>query len=132
MFQNLKVGTKYSRKQLAQEWGYKSYQAIARGVVTPRGLNKIILFVTEDKQKGSKQYEDRIDDEVLYWEGPTDHYAEDRMVLSLNNDDEIHLFYRDRHHSDFIYYGQVDVANADRFNDRPSRFTLRLKEWNDK
>ena len=30
-------------------WGYASFHAIARGVVTPKDDNKIVLFVTEEK-----------------------------------------------------------------------------------
>lgn len=128
-FTNLTVGSEYSRKELADEWGYASFHAIARGVVTPRDDNKIILFVTREKQDSAEQYEDHVDGDRLYWEGPTDHFAEDRMIGSRQNGDEIQLFYRDRHHSDFVYYGLVEVESADRFLDRPSRFIMRLVDW---
>jgi hypothetical protein len=128
-FTNLSIGTEYSRNELAKEWGYESFHAIARGVVTPREDNKIILFVTRDKQDSAEQYEDRIAGNRLYWEGPTDHFAEDRMVASHQNGDEIHLFYRDRHHTDFVYYGRVELESSERFIDRPSRFIMQLVEW---
>jgi putative restriction endonuclease len=128
-FTNLIVGNEYSRNELADAWGYQSFHAIARGVVTPRYSNKIILFVTQEKQSSSEQYEDHIEGDRLYWEGPTDHFAEDRMVNSHHNGDEIHLFFRDRHHSDFVYYGRAVVESAERFLDRPSRFVMQLVDW---
>lgn len=86
------VGRAYSRPTLAELWGYRSYHAIARGVVAPRGQNVIVLFVTRDKQESLEQYEDRLTASSLHWEGPTDHFAEDRMVSAALVGDELHLF----------------------------------------
>ena len=55
----------YSRNTLAKLWGYAGFHAIARGVVTPRDDNKIILFVTEEKQATAEQYKDRLSGIVL-------------------------------------------------------------------
>ena len=49
-FAQIVVGATYSRNDLAQLWNYSGIQALARGVVTPRADNKIILFVTREKQ----------------------------------------------------------------------------------
>ena len=46
-FAKIAKGSNYSRQALAELWGYTSFHAIARGVVTPRNDNKIVLFVTE-------------------------------------------------------------------------------------
>lgn len=70
-FDNIEQGKTYSRQDLAQLWGYAGYQAIARGVVTPKGNNKIILFVTKEKQRGAEPYQDELDGDVLVWDGPT-------------------------------------------------------------
>ena len=59
-FSEVTVGGPYSRNNLADLWGYASYHAIARGVVTPRDDNKIVLFVTEQKQKSGTPYADRL------------------------------------------------------------------------
>lgn len=123
-FSQLHRGSSYSRPELADMWGYESYHALARGVVTPRDDNKIILFVTRDKPDYIEQYRDRLEGNTLYWEGPTDHFAEERMVTATDRGDEIHVFYRDRHHSDFTYEGSFHVVDSDRFVDRPSRFVL--------
>ena len=128
-FRSLTIGTEYSRHELANEWGYQSFHAIARGVVTPQDDNKIVLFVTREKQASAEQYDDHISDERLYWEGPTDHFAEDRMVPASSAGNEIHLFYRERHHTDFIYYGRIEARSCDRYLDRPSRFVFQLVDW---
>jgi hypothetical protein len=105
-------------------WGYTGYQALARGVVTPRDDNKIILFVTKDKPEWVEQYDDDLSGNSLYWEGPSDHFAETRMLEASTNGDEIHVFYRDRHHSDFTYEGEFVVTNARIFSERPSVFEM--------
>ena len=40
----LKLFGEYDQKTLAALWGYKSYDAIRRGIVTPANSNIIILF----------------------------------------------------------------------------------------
>ena len=92
-----------------------------------RGDNRIILFVTEDKQVFQEQDEDRLSGDTLQREGPTDHFAEDRMIEAEDNGDEIHIFHRERHHSDFTYLGCATVENVERNIGRPSRFRLRIQ-----
>ncbi|MFM7204974.1 MAG: DUF3427 domain-containing protein, partial [Myxococcota bacterium] len=119
----------YTRVELAEMWGYTGYQALARGVVTPRGSHYIILFVTSDKQAFQEQYRDEFAGDVLKWEGPTDHFGEDRMITARNRGEQIHLFYRKRHHSDFLYCGQVQVKAVSRQTTRPSSFELRVVDF---
>ncbi|MES9900964.1 MAG: DUF3427 domain-containing protein [Sedimenticola sp.] len=126
-FRNIKVGREYTRPELAEIWGYSGYQAIARGVVTPRDNNKIILFVTEDKQEFQEQYQDHLDVNVLEWEGPTDHFAEERMINVNKTIDEIHVFHRRRHHSIFTYLGQVEVESYEIHLNKPSRFVFNVE-----
>jgi hypothetical protein len=125
-FAKITKGREYSRNTLADLWGYSSYHAIARGVVTPQFDNKIILFVTEEKQDSLEQYADRLDGNVLHWEGPNDHFGEGRMVNAFRSSDEIHLFYRTRHHTDFTYMGQVTVIDHTMRTTRPSQFVLKV------
>ena len=126
-FDRIAKGETYSRPRLAGMWGYSGYEALARGVVTPRDTHFIILFVTEDKQPFQEQYSDRLNGDVLHWEGPTDHFAEERMVNASDNRDEIHVFHRLRHHSDFTYLGKAKIIEVQRLGHRPSRFTFRLE-----
>lgn len=123
-FDRLNLGATYSRHFLAELWGYKGFQAISRGVVTPAGQQSIVLFVTRDKQSSARQYRDYLVGNRLYWEGPTDHFAESRIMASQQNGEQIHLFYRDRHHSDFNYVGQVVLECAKLLSDKPSEFVF--------
>lgn len=121
-FTKVKREATYSRQTLAELWGYASFHAIARGVVTPRDDNKIVLFVTEEKQSSAEQYVDRLSGNTLDWEGPTDHFAQDRMIEAEANGEEIHLFHRARHHSEFVYCGRLKVSSYVLHTDRPSHF----------
>ena len=127
-FSEIRKGESYSRRALAALWGYSSFHAISRGVVTPKDNNKIILFVTEEKQQSAEQYADRLNGNLLQWEGPNDHFAEDRMVKSKDTGDEIHVFHRAKHHSDFTYLGQVEVLKHIPRMERPSEFELFIFE----
>jgi hypothetical protein len=126
-FNKIEVGKEYSRPKLAELWGYKGYQALAKGVVTPKGTNKIILFVTKEKQSFQEQYQNQLIGQVLHWEGPTDHFGEDRMVDANNSDDEILVFYRIKHHSDFTYLGIVEVDRYVLHTAQPSKFVFQVK-----
>jgi hypothetical protein len=81
----LELGRLYTRPQLASLWGYESYHAIARGVVTPRDQDVIILFVTREKQASLTQYTDFISGDRLYWEGEKGHGTDDRIALAHEN-----------------------------------------------
>lgn len=125
-FFKIRKGGIYSRNALAELWGYSSFHAIARGVVTPKHDNKIVLFVTEDKQASAVQYEDELSGRTLKWEGPKDHFAEGRMVRADALGEEIHLFHRARHHEEFTYAGRLQVKAYKLQPDKPSRFTFQL------
>lgn len=125
-FKNIKVGSTYSRNDLAEIWGYASYHALARGIVTPQGDNKIILFITEIKQHSSRQYVDRLTGRTLETEGPDDHFAEDRIAVAEQTGDEIHLFHRVMHHTDFTYQGRMKLVSLERKATAPSRFIYQV------
>ena len=127
-FDELRVHQTYSRPELASLWTYAGYQALARGVVPPSGQPYIILFVTVEKQAFQEQYSDRLEGDRLYWEGPTDHFAEDRMIASPRTQDEIHVFYRARHHSYFEYLGRANIVESTPNVDRPSSFVFHLPD----
>lgn len=125
-FEKIKIGSEWSRPELAELWGYKNYYAIARGAVTPRNDNKIILFITCEKQNFQIQYEDKLNGKRLNIQGETSHTADDRIINAEKNGDEIHLFYRERHHMPFIYYGRIRLTNHTVFSREPSRFSFEL------
>lgn len=128
-FDLIKIGEVYSRNFLAKTWGYAAYQALARGVVTPKGDSKIILFVTADKQEWIQQYTYKRQGDILNWEGPNDHIAEEGMLKARDSGEEIHLFFRVGHHTDFTYYGIIDVESVTIELKRPSQSKFRLSEY---
>ncbi|HEY4243700.1 MAG TPA: hypothetical protein VGM88_28000 [Kofleriaceae bacterium] len=113
---SLVLGEAYDRLYLAKLWGYEGHQAIARGVITPAKQPVIVLFVTRIKQTGYTQYDNRFDGDLLHMEGERgDGSSNQRLRNSAASGDTILLFYRERHHSKFTFYGEasvVDVAEA--------------------
>lgn len=118
-------GGAYDRPELAKRWGYKAHSAISKGIVTPANGDKIVLFVTKEKQKAFVQYADSFDGEVLHMEGEKNHRADTGLMNAAKQGKEVHLFFRKRHHSPFIYYGQVRLTDHKVLSDTPSKFTFR-------
>ena len=125
-FDGFQIGNQYDRPELAELWGYASFHAIAKGVVTPKGTRHIILFITREKQKSQTQYEDQLENGILDIEGETNHTADERIINATDTADETFLFYRDRHHMPFTYYGEVNLIRHRRHTASPSRFTFRV------
>ncbi len=107
VFAGMPVGSRWVRRDLAQLWGYADGHGLMRGVVTPKQDNKIILFVTEKKAADRTQYRDMRSGDTLHWEGPTDHFAEGRMLAAPSNGDEIHVFYRVEQRDPFTILGSA-------------------------
>jgi putative restriction endonuclease len=125
-FKALKFGESYDRPFLAKLWGYESHKAIERGVVTPAGTKFIILFVTKTKQESLTQYNDFIDGDLLFWEGEEKHGSDTRVAEANKKGDEIHLFYREIHHTPFVYFGRVSLTDYRARADAPSEFIFRI------
>jgi putative restriction endonuclease len=123
---SLEVGRLYTRPELADLWGYRGFQAISRGVVTPRGSRCIIFFVTRQKQDSLTQYRDFISGDYLHWEGEARHGSDERVARAHERGDEIHLFYRDIHHTPFRYHGPLELRQFIPRQDGPSEFVFRL------
>ena len=126
-FDSLEIGKEYDRTYLAKLWGYADYTAIARGIVTPKATNFIILFITHEKQVTHPQYEDFLKGNMLNIEGETNHISDKKIINASVNDSEIHLFYRSKHHSPFTYYGQIKLIRYQLNSESPSRFTFQLQ-----
>jgi putative restriction endonuclease len=123
----LVIGEKYTRPELAERWSYSSHHAIGKGVVTPQGEKVIILFVTRIKQEALTQYVDALSGDLLFWEGQEKHGTDDRVIDAAKVGDEVHLFYREIHHTPFEYKGQVLLLSHQRGTEAPSRFVFRLE-----
>ena len=126
-FSNIQIGKKYARPWLANEWGFRGYEAISRGVFCPRGGGQIILFVTRIKQESLEQYNDFISGEYLFWEGEKGHGNDQRIANSTGSGEEVHLFYREIHHSAFEYKGLISIVGAGFVPHRPTKFVFHLE-----
>jgi len=125
-FNSLKFGKVYDRPYLANLWGYQSFHAISKGVVTPAGTNYIVFFVTKDKQEALTQYNDYIDGAMLFWEGEEKHSSDNRVIEASKNGDEIHLFYREVHHMRFVYFGKITLTDFQLNSNKPSEFVFKI------
>jgi len=126
-FSSLEFGQGYERPFLAKLWGYQSFHALSKGVVTPAGTKFIIFFVTKDKQEALTQYNDYIDGNMLFWEGEEKHSSDKKVVDAGKNGDEIHLFYRETHHTPFVYFGKVTLTDFQLRENAPSEFVFRIE-----
>lgn len=120
----LEFGKGYDRKVLAELWGLGGFQAIGRGVFTPRGVRQIFLFVTRERLGWMTPYNNFLDDDLLFWDGEKGHGSDDRIINASRNGEEVHLFYRDNRLTPFTYYGKVVMVRCQRYTDRPSEFVF--------
>lgn len=126
---SLEVGKPYDRKLLAEIWKLRGFQAIGRGVFTPKGLNQIFLFVTRERLGWMTPYNNFLDGDLLFWDGEKGHRSDRRIIESPKTDDEIFLFYRESREIPFTYHGRVFLIRAIEFTDRPSEFVFSV--WGD-
>jgi hypothetical protein len=82
--------------------------------------------VTKDKQQALTQYNDYIDGNMLFWEGEEKHSTDKRVVEADKNGDEIHLFYREVHHTSFVYFGKISLTDYQLREDSPSEFVFKI------
>lgn len=123
-FERIAIGAEYDRPTLAALWGYQSFHAIGRGVITPAGQDVIVLFITRNQQPALPQYDNYFNGELLWMDGENGHGSDQRLANSPGND-HVHLFYRERDHTDFRYCGEVTLVEAFlRTDDQPSRFVF--------
>lgn len=112
--------------ELYPMWGYAGIQAISGGVITPSGSDHIILFVTRQKASGFTPYQDFLSGDRLHWEGQKGHRSDRRIARAAERGHEIHLFYRDIHHTPFRYHGPIRLLHFTERKDAPSHFQFQL------
>lgn len=128
-FDTLSVGSTYDRPTLAKIWGYQNLAAIAKGVFTPAKESIVVLFVTREREQPMPHYEDTFDGDVLRLEGEERHGSDQRLISSKTNGDEVHLFYKDRHHEPFTYCGEFAIEGHQRPSEGPSMFEFRRTNY---
>lgn len=124
-FSCINLGDQFDRTTLAKVWKYKSEEAIQRGVVTPKGENQIIIFVTYEKKNFETAYKDYIDGNILHWEGEKKHRSDARIATAK---DKIYFFYRKEPRSKFEFKGLIKLRSYKLSEDKPSTFTFYINE----
>ena len=125
-FRKLQISRKYTRADLARLWGYKSHEALVRGVVGPAGSPYLILFVTLNKAETQPQYRDELRGRTLIMEGENGHGSDDRLANCTLTGDEVHLFLRENARDAFVYRGQIRLVHHEFRRDEPSIFVFSL------
>lgn len=89
----------------------------------------MIFFITNEKQEPLTQYQDYFEGENLHIEGEKRHAKDDRIINSINSNDEMYLFFREKHHSPFIYYGKIFLESYEKnTGDKPSKFVFKTSK----
>jgi putative restriction endonuclease len=63
---------------------------------------------------------------LLFWEGEEKHGSDKRVIEASKNNDEIHLFYRNVHHTPFVYFGKILLAEYQLMGNAPSEFIFQI------
>lgn len=122
----LEIGGKYDRKVLAKIWGLRGFQAIGRGVYTPQKSGLIFLFVTREREGWMTPYNNFIEGDLLFWDGERGHGSDSRITSAVKNGEEIHVFFRDRRLTPFVYCGKALAVRSRLMLERPSEFVFQL------
>lgn len=126
MFESLVVGERYDRPFLVRLLGYKTFHAISRGIVTPANSKIVILFITKENQDVLPDYSNYIENNLVHMDGETNHFHDRRILYAEENNEKIYLFYRERHHSSFVFYGEVELIKYEINKTVPSKFIFRF------
>ncbi|SAL49186.1 hypothetical protein AWB73_05076 [Caballeronia turbans] len=116
----------YTREQLK---GVLDTQdaTINTGVFRPAGFDSVLLFVTETKTPDRVQYVDKLEGDVLHWQGQNAGRSDSLIVEHRLRGIELLLFYRTRKYeypgAGFKYEGSFEYVSHQ--GSMPTSFTLR-------
>lgn len=115
----------YSREEL--QTLFDNHDAtINNGVFPLKGYDSIFLFITEHKPNDRSQFVDRLDGDILYWQGQSKGRT-DRLIINHKLDGiELLVFYRERvkqyEHAGFRYEGPFEYISH--HGQHPTSFVL--------
>ncbi|SAK87204.1 hypothetical protein AWB76_06142 [Caballeronia temeraria] len=122
----LASGSVYTREQLK---GVIETQdaTLNTGVFRPAGFDSVLLFVTEKKTPDRVQYLDKLEGDILHWQGQNAGRTDVWIVEHRARDLELLLFYRTKKYeypgAGFKYEGLFDYVSHE--GALPASFTLR-------
>ena len=125
---DLDVGATYTRDDLKS--AYQIFDAtINTGVFLPKGKKSIWLFVTEIKSTDKTQYHDKLDGDILTWQGQLTGRSDYLIKGHASAENEILVFYRN-HKAALPHYGfqyQSVFELVDYKGSKPTTFTLKRR-----
>jgi putative restriction endonuclease len=127
--ERLTVGSIYTRDDLKSLLETND-STLNTGIFQPAGFDSVLLFVTEKKTADRTQYADRLEGDVLHWQGQTQGRKDALIVEHGKRGLELLLFYRlkknEHPHGGFKYEGAFDYESRE--GARPASFVLRRGE----
>jgi hypothetical protein len=122
----LTPGQVYTRDDLARLF-HITDATLNTGISQPEGTNSIWIFVTERKTRDRTPYEDRLDGDLLYWQGQTEGRKDALIIEHAKRKLELLVFYRRKKYeypgAGFRYEGPFDYV--DHKGRRPTNFELK-------
>lgn len=122
----LKQGQIYTRHDLRELFRIAD-KTLDTGIFKPRDHDSVWLFVTEKKSEGMTGYVDRLDGDVLYWQGQTAGLKDPQIIEHAQRGLELVLFYRPRNDAypgyGFKFEGAFEYGSHSGGN--PTSFALR-------
>ncbi|UYZ58036.1 DUF3427 domain-containing protein [Hymenobacter latericus] len=91
--ENLNISEVYSRQDLRNQFGIND-ATINTGVFRPRNTKSVWLFVTEEKTADKTQYKDKLDGNMLKWQGQLSGRTDQLIISHEAENIELLVFYR--------------------------------------
>ncbi|MDO3562709.1 HNH endonuclease [Ralstonia pseudosolanacearum] len=122
----LRIGVVYTRDELRRLLGTRD-ATINTGVFRPKGFNSILLFVTEAKTRDRTQYVDKLEGDVLRWQGQSMGRTDTMVIEHQQRGLELLVFYRSKKYqysgAGFRYEGPFNYVTHK--GELPANFFLR-------
>jgi len=124
--EKLAVGNVYTRAQLREIFNTNDAN-INNGVFPLKGYQSVVLFITENKTPDRTQFIDKLDGDVLYWQGQALSRSDQRILNPQADGVELLVFYRLSRNqypgAGFVFEGQFEYVTHQ--GSKPTDFTLR-------
>jgi len=116
----------YTREDLRRQFGITD-ATLNTGVFRPKGTASVWLFITEEKTSDRTQYHDRLDGDLLHWQGQTSGRTDDLIISHHRLGLEVLVFLRKRKYefpgAGFRYIGAFSYVSHS--GGGPTDFMLR-------
>lgn len=110
----LVVGEVYTRNDLRELFGITD-ATLNNGIFRPKGRAEVWLFVTENKSADREQYVDKLNRDVLYWQGQRRGRTDPLIIDHKRNGELLLLFYRTAKYqfegSGFVFEGPFEYVS---------------------